>query len=86
MKKISQREARRMKRRIAELERTLDDQRKAWMSDWPGGIYIDSCRLPSDTAPQSVRIARMLGHAVVAIDAGDELRFHALPLAKEAAA
>jgi hypothetical protein len=83
MSKISQREARRLRARVAELEQTINAQHRSWVSDWPGGTHI--CSL-SWTAEQitvaRISTARRLGHAVVATDADDgkRIEFRALPL------
>jgi hypothetical protein len=80
-KRISQREARRLRKRVEELERHFDAQRHAWSGDWPGGVNICTANfenLPSHLA--SINTARLLGHAVVAVVSGNSVRFHALPL------
>ena len=80
--KISQAEARRLKRRVRELENTLERQHSAWACDWPGGVSILNMTDNSDIALTVVKTARMLGHAVVVMRDGSTLRFYALPLAK----
>ena len=81
-KKISQTEARKLRRRVAELEGVLDRQRRRWASDYPGGVEICSARFDSENAlPVAVRTARSLGHAVVVIASNEGyVRFQALPL------
>ncbi len=83
--KISQREARRLKKRVEKLEEMERDRRKAWVSDWPGGQELCNCKFdPSGIVPNSIRVARRLGHAVIALQDGDgTVRFFALPHAKE---
>ena len=84
-KRISQREARRLDKRVAELEAILDNQRKSWCQDWFGATEIARVTWPkaSDEVPTAVRISRRLGHAVVAVgDDGGMVRFLALPHAK----
>jgi hypothetical protein len=80
--KISQREARRLKRRVEALEVAERSRRSAWVSEWPGGTEI--ARMTVDAwsyVPVSVRTARRLGHAVVVLaDTEGVLRFMALPL------
>ena len=82
MKKISQREARRLKRRVDELEKVIKAQRNSWVSDWPGGVHIATVHLGFDAMRESAKIAtaRKLGHAVVATETGEKIEFRALPL------
>ena len=40
MAHISQREARRLLKRVTELERKESTRANAWVSDWPGGVHI----------------------------------------------
>lgn len=40
MKKISQREARRLRKKVIELEANKKAQNNAWGSEWPSGINI----------------------------------------------
>jgi hypothetical protein len=79
MSKISQREARRLKKRVDELEREIDGQRRNWSNDWPGGVHIATAENEKANA-EKIQVARKLGHAVVATDAGDRIEFRALPL------
>jgi glycine/D-amino acid oxidase-like deaminating enzyme len=80
--KISQREARRFKKRVAELEQILERQRRSWVSDWPGGVNVAQHEHVSDTAflPAVVNNCRHLGHAVVVTVDGGKLMYYALPL------
>lgn len=79
---ISQREARRLRKRVAELE-DLDWQRwSSWASDFPGGTHIaavDVSALPKSIS--AIETARKLKHAVIALNDGETVRFYALPLA-----
>lgn len=79
MNKISQREARRLRARVTELERELDKQRMNWSSDWPGGVHIATAENEKANA-EKIQVARKLGHAVVATDNGERIEFRALPL------
>jgi hypothetical protein len=80
--KIPQREARRLRERVRELEAERDKQRAAWTLDYPGGTHIATSK-PADTVVASVRTARKLGHAVVVIERQDgDVNYYALPLAK----
>ena len=77
--KISQREARRLRKRVSELER-IDAGRKArWSSDYPGGTNIDTLHV-SETEWFIVRTAKALGHAVVVVPGNKpELRVYGIP-------
>lgn len=77
-KSISQREARALRKRVAELELTLQRQRNAWRQDYPGGI--DIARIAHHETAVIAHVARKLGHAVVVTTDGDTLRFFALPI------
>lgn len=82
-KRISQREARRLRKRVEELERQQNQQRSRWAQEFVGGTQIatDQHGNAQSPVPVAVRTARMLRHAVVVV--GDEtanLRFFALPL------
>ena len=79
---ISQREARRLKKRVAVLESDEQMRRHAWASAWPGGTEIvraDMTHAPIVTA--SIQTARTLGHGVVVLVDGGQLRFIALQVA-----
>lgn len=83
MAKISQREARNLRKRVAELEQILDRQRSIWASEWPKGIHIDNVEVKSEEW-HIVNTARKLGHAVVAvpIEGSFKLRMYGCPLPK----
>lgn len=83
--KISQREARRLRKRVSELEGAIEKQRRIWGQEYVGGVHLmpltfsESCHLPA-----VVKAARKMGHAVVVTgDDGQTLNFYALPLPKE---
>ena len=82
MTKISQREARALRKRVAELETVLDRQRNAWRAEWPNGVNIATVS-HHETAVVA-HVARKLGHAVVVTTDGDVLRFFALPIDRAA--
>lgn len=78
MSNISQREARRLKRRVEQLESLLRRQRNCWSLQYPGGAHIGSItNLPN--VADWVRVSRLLGHAVVAINNGTDINLFALP-------
>ena len=83
-KTISQREARELKRRVAELEAAEDRRRNAWADTWPGGANIGTLTI-TDATRTAVHTARLLKHAVVVSLTSDGiLRLHALPLGSRA--
>jgi hypothetical protein len=82
-KPITQREARALKARVAELERREENRRGNWFNDYPGGHHIGSHTV-SDITAAKIRTARLLKHAVVVTNGNvGELNFYALPLAKD---
>lgn len=81
-KRISQREARRLRQRVDQLERAIERQRASYAQEWFGGVNIASHQMP-DSVAACIRTARQLKHAVVVIgDDSDSIRFMALPLPK----
>lgn len=82
MKRISQREAARLAAEVKRLTREVNAPRY-WSGDWwPDGVEVARVDCAScATVPASVRTARKLGHAVVAVcDDGLTIRFVALPM------
>lgn len=81
---ITQRDARRLAARVVELEAILDQQRSHWRQDYPdGAINIDTIDGVGEVEMQSIRVARMLGHAVVAIERNQaSVALYALQLPK----
>lgn len=68
----TQREAARLNARVRELEGILDHQRSHWRHEYPdGAVNIDTIDGVGNSEMQSIRVARMLGHAVVAIERND---------------
>lgn len=65
--KISQREARRLRKRVAELEDVIRRQNLRWSSDWPNGVEIASFNDVGELVSAEIRTARLLGHAVIAL-------------------
>ena len=82
-KPITQREARALRARVAELERREKNRRGTWFNNYPGGQHIGSFTV-NDVTAAKIRIARVLKHAVVVTNGNSgELHFYALPLAKD---
>lgn len=86
MSRISQAEARRLKRRVAELVQAENQRRFGWAQSYPGGTHVGSFSL-TDKPRLAGRIegARMLQHAIVATIEGDgvTVNLFALPPAGE---
>lgn len=76
---ISQREALRLKKRVAQLETNERRRNEYWSREWFGGTEISAINLGADHASMvAVRTARKLGHYVVAVHDADALRFYAV--------
>ena len=69
--KISQAEARRLRRRVSRLEQILFDQRAYWKNDWPGGVHLDTISI-NETEQAIIRTARKLQYAVVVTQVNDK--------------
>lgn len=80
---ISQREARRLRKRVQELEAENAERLRRWSSEWPGGTSIVSVKWDEFArVPVAIRTARALRHAVVVTVSNDGLvNFIALPIA-----
>lgn len=78
---ISQAEARRLKKRVEQLERDERNRRTRFATDYPGGVNIatQTFDAPESFLPAVVSNSRKLGHAVVVVADGKVLRFYALP-------
>lgn len=63
-KKISQREARRLQKRVSELMRNERERNNRWSSSFPGGINIATLEL-NPISYAKIDIARRLGFALV---------------------
>lgn len=83
-KTISQREARELRRRVAELESQEESRRNAWTHEYPGGVNIaqTAYNASTDFLPAVIHNSRRLGHAVVCVANENNIRYYALPLAK----
>lgn len=66
MKKISQREARQLRKRVAELEKRNEQNASAWAREYIGGVHVATVTV-SDVSHAICKTARKLGHALVAV-------------------
>ena len=75
--RISQNEARALKRRVKQLE----DERKLlhadWIGEYPSWKVVGRASVPTATHA-GVRVARLLGHPVIAVEQGEEIAFFAV--------
>lgn len=76
---ISQTEARRLRKRVAQLEELVTYERRRYSGEWHGGTHVASIHAPDEALRAVVQTARALGHAVVVTTNGGEIRFYALP-------
>lgn len=80
-KRISQREARRLRKELSRLREAVDRQLSAWTSEYPGGVCLGT----HDQAQIAdwVRVAQLCGRAVVVRQEKTTLRFMAcMPLTR----
>lgn len=69
--KISQREARRLNKRLLELERTISGYENSWSSSWvKDWVNIGTLTL-NEVSYAKVATARLLKHAVVVVPANN---------------
>ncbi|QEE24549.1 hypothetical protein CS053_08565 [Rhodanobacter glycinis] len=80
---ISQREARELKRRVADLERQEDLRRNCYAQSYPGGMHIGALSVAIDDYVR-VSVARRLKHAVVCTTENGVIQLYALPLGSAA--
>lgn len=87
MAPISQREARRLQKRVADLAHKIRVQRQQGNAAYVDGAEIYRFTLnASSHAPTAIRTARKLDHAVVVLcDDDNTIRFIALPHPSESA-
>jgi hypothetical protein len=69
--RISQREARRMRKELRELRERDVARVRAWSKDYVGGVCIVTMEA-GDVALTAIRTARALGHAVVVTHSATE--------------
>jgi hypothetical protein len=80
--KISQREARRLRKKAFAYESQERARNNAWAQEWPNGVHIGQLDISqSAKVVGSILTSRKLGHAVVAtITNAGTLNFHAVKL------
>jgi hypothetical protein len=64
MMKISQREARRLRQKVRQLEDQEHQRNRVWVEGWPNGVHLGSLAVP-EWIYYSALTARKLGHAIV---------------------
>lgn len=80
-KTISQRDARKWKRRAEDLEALIQRERSTYAASYPGGVHIGALVWPDNNHTASaVYTAQRLGHAVVVVaDGACKFNLYALP-------
>lgn len=82
--RISQREARRLRKRVTALEAILKAERSTYAQEWQGVNICTVAYQPLERVPVAIRTATRLGHKVVAIASEvGEVKFMALPHVSE---
>ena len=76
---ISQAEARRLSKRVDYLEQVLESERRRYRAEYIGNTIITQQWDENHAVAVAVRTARILGHAVVAIERGGLITYRALP-------
>lgn len=74
MKRISQREARRLRCRVAALEAEREQRR----NDYPGGWHIGSLTRHRDWFMGRIEAARLLRCTIVVTEESNKLKFYAI--------
>jgi len=78
-KPISQAEARRLRKRVRELEDRERVRHRVYAQDYPGGVFIVKFPCVGPEAKGSFSTAIRLGCALVAKFSGDSLKIFAVP-------
>ncbi len=78
--KISQREARRLKKRVQQLENEQAARINRWRTDYPGGVYLLTLTSLHDTANGKLAAAALFDAALVGRwdDSAKQLRVYAV--------
>lgn len=78
--KISQREAKRLQKRVAVLEDVIIGQRNRYLAQFPHGFHIGTITRERDNLAGRIEAARILGHAVIVTEQNTgTLEFYAMP-------
>lgn len=78
-KRMSQREAKRWRKRALDAEDVLFRQKRHYWKDWPSSVVIGRI-VSSDKVLGAVKTARQLEHGVVAVAQENEIVFFAVKL------
>jgi hypothetical protein len=78
---ISQREARKLKKRVEELEQRERARISRYSSDFPGGIHVQTLNL-NEVPAARLQTAAKLEHALVGRVNGNELYIYAVEVKK----
>lgn len=79
VKKIGQREARRLRKRVDDLEEQRKNERAAWARSYPGGKNLGEMTLAADWFRGRLEAAQILEHPIVVVMEGAKCKFYALP-------
>lgn len=77
--KISQNEARRMRKRLKDLETRDRQLANGWLKEWPDGVHLltmDKTDVVGEEDVAVIRTARRLGHPVVVAEQAGSLHFY----------
>jgi hypothetical protein len=78
-KTISQTEARRLQKRVAQLEALVAGERRRYGGEYHGGTHVATLNSVGDYLLGTIKTARALGHAVMVTADGTQVFFYALP-------
>lgn len=78
-RKISQREAHALDKRVTAFVQAEEARRSRWANDYPGGVNFWTIGVVTEQTMAAVKTARALGHYVVVVPAENSLRLYAVP-------
>lgn len=79
MAKISQAEARRLRKRVRELEQWRENLIVTWRHEYPDGVFVGIVDCTDAThTPTAVQTARRCGMPVIATNEGQRIKFFAV--------
>lgn len=82
-KPITQAEAHRLRKRVAQLEMSRSECLNAWGKEWPDGTYFMSIKDANVILRAKIEMSRALKCAVVCTIGNGEIHFHAIPIPDE---